>query len=203
MAKFFALVATMVIILGSMALMGFLFYLLIKAIEQENLKKRNELQEKVSRNTGNKINNEFVRRNNFKKGVVKWKPEQLNEIASFFEKSDKKIFKEYVLFTNILVLYETKNLLLFTPKTFWKYLKYDEIETIRVEKDGNVTSLGGAIVGGAIGGTAGAIIGSRDKNLKIHIITKGFNTENYTLTFSVLDNMNEIQNVLYQLYNVQ
>jgi len=41
----------------------------------------------------------------------------------------------------------------------------------------------------------------KSKKITINVITKGFNSKNYTLVFNDPQNIQEILNVLYQLYN--
>ena len=70
---------------------------------------------------------QFARRNNFMVGK-KCNKKQLNEIAKFFDKSEYKIFKEFG--SDILILYENKNILLYKPLEFWQFIKAENIEVL-------------------------------------------------------------------------
>ena len=142
---------------------------------------------------------QFARRNNFMVGK-KCNKKQLKEIAKFFDKSEYKIFKEFG--SDILILYENKNILLYKPLEFWQFIKAENIEDLRVENDGQTFSLGGAVGGAILFGGLGALIGGvKSKKITINVITKGFNSKNYTLVFNDPQNIQEISNILYQLYN--
>ena len=152
------------------------------------------------------VDEKFIVKNRFSRWYARfygadWRADRLNNIINFFDSSNRKIFKESMQY---LVLYENKSILIYTYSTFWKYIKAEDIEDIRIEKDGKTTSLSGAIGGYLVAGGIGGLIGSvKNAKMTIHIITKGFDATNYSIEIKDSKNMVEISNLLFQLYKVE
>ena len=98
-----------------------------------------------------------------------------------------------------IILYENGSILFSNNDYFWQYIPYDEIYDIRVSRKN--TALKGAIRGKMILGDVGAYHGADRMEITLQVITKGFDTPNYTLKVKSQSNIEEFSNMLYYLYN--
>lgn len=139
------------------------------------------------------VTKKFVKENKFYGRNKYWNSKRLDNIINFFDSSRCKVFSD---FPNYLVVYENKNILIFTPETFWLYIPKEWIQDIKVTRKG--TALKGALKGSLVFGKVGAISGADDWEITVHIISKGFENPNYSLTFK---NNTDLSNLMYYQYN--
>ena len=125
------------------------------------------------------VSKEFVKKNKFFRtpilGLTRvWSLKQMENIINHFDDSPRKMFLD----EDTIILYENGSILFSNNDYFWQYIPYDEIYDIRVSRRN--TAL---------------------KEITLQVITKGFETSNYTLKVKSQSNIEEFSNMLYYLYN--
>ena len=119
----------------------------------------------------------------------------MENIINHFDDSPRKMFLD----EDTIILYENGSILFSNNDYFWQYIPYDEIYDIRVNRRN--TALKGAIRGKMILGDVGAYHGADRMEITLQVITRGFETSNYTLKVKSQSNIEEFSNMLYYLYN--
>ena len=173
----------------------FLIIILIMTLyfggKYENIKKSMEIYG---------VSKEFVKKNKFYRSPILgltrvWSLKQMENIINHFDDSPRKMFLD----EDTIILYENGSILFSNNDYFWQYIPYDEIYDIRVSRRN--TALKGAIRGKMILGDVGAYQGADRMEITLQVITKGFETSNYTLKVKSQSNIEEFSNMLYYLYD--